>query len=109
MTPAMLSEDAAEAANKDVRFIEEHRSFQSSDQRVLNDTFRYLLRRSDPIIQASITYPDTYHTKAGAKNLPQIGWGEKIGCVGINPFHFLILTIQLPWLCLKCLVCQGCH
>ena len=59
MTPAMLSEDAAEAANKDVRFIEEHRSFQSSDIRVLNDTFRKLLRRFDPIIEARISYPDT--------------------------------------------------
>ena len=60
MTPAMLAEDAAEAANKDVRFIEEHRAFQSSDIRVLSDTFRKLLRRSDPIIQARISYPDTY-------------------------------------------------
>ena len=54
---AMLTEESIEGGNKHLKKIEKFHARPMTPELALKDTFHRLMRRSDPIIQASISYP----------------------------------------------------
>ena len=54
---AMLTEESIEGGNKHTKNFQKSHARHMTPELALRDTFHRLMRRSDPIIQASISYP----------------------------------------------------
>ena len=52
----MLTEEALEGGNKDLKNFEVNHSMHTTPEQALRDVFHRLMRRSDPIIQVNISY-----------------------------------------------------
>ena len=52
----MLTEEALEGGNKDLKNFELNHSMHTTPEQALKDVFHRLMRRSDPIIQAITSY-----------------------------------------------------
>ena len=53
----MLTEESIEGGNKHTKKFQKFHARHMTPELALKDTFHRLMRRSDPIIQASISYP----------------------------------------------------
>ena len=58
----MLTEEALEGGNKDLKNFEVNHSMHTTPEQALKDVFHRLMRRSDPIIQAITSY--SAHTES---------------------------------------------